>query len=157
MNLNSLVSSTTPSGASLVWFTNNSRTGSPVPNPTSISVSGTFYAFYVDTVNNCYSPASTSVTTTACPLNKTNACPAGSIDLASTVTSTAPEGYTYTYHSGTPATEENKRSSTIVNTEGTYYLAAYFAAQACYTATSRPMVVTIIDCCATLTPPIFNN
>ncbi len=154
MNLNSLVTSTTPSGASLKWYLDAAHT-TEVPNPTTISVSGTFYAFYVDTVNNCYSP-SAAVTTTACPLNKTNTCPAASIDLASAVTSTAPAGYTYTYHSATPPTDANKLSSTVVTTPGTYYLAAYFAGQNCYTATSRPMVVTIVDCCATIAPPTFN-
>jgi hypothetical protein len=156
MNLNSLVSSTTPSGASLVWFTNNSRTGSPVPNPTAVTVSGTYFAFYYDATNTCYSPASAAVTTTACPLNVATTCPAVSVDLASRVTSTAPSGYTYTFHSGTPATSSNKLTSSVVNTAGTYYLSAYFAGQDCYTNTSRPMVVTITNCCATITAPSFN-
>jgi hypothetical protein len=155
-NLNSLVTSTTPTGATLKWYTDVART-TEVTTPTAVSVSGTYYAFYVDTVNNCYSTASSAVTVTAnCPINVSTVCPAFSIDLASRVVSTAPSGYTLTYHSGTPATTANKLASSVVTTSGTYYLSAYFAAQDCYLNTGRPMVVTITNCCATVGAPNFN-
>ncbi len=158
INLNSLVSSTTPSGASLKWYKDNTHT-TEVTTPTAVGVSGTYYAFYVDTINNCYSPASAAVTATytACPLNISSVCPATTVDLATRVTGTAPTGYTYTYHSATPATTANKLTTgSIVSTSGTYYVATYFAGQDCYTTTSRPIVVTITNCCATLAAPTWN-
>jgi hypothetical protein len=156
VNLNSLVTSTLPTGATLKWYTSTART-TEVPNPTTLNVSGTFYAFYVDTVNNCFSPASAAVTVTAnCPLALATTCPNLSVDLSSRITTTLTSGYTYTYHSGTPATTTNKLSSSVVSTGGTYYIASYFAGQDCYTNTSRPMVVTITNCCTTVAPPKVN-
>ena len=160
INLNSLVISATPSGASLVWYTNNTRTGNPVADPTKVATSGTYYAFYNDATNNCYSPASSPVTAsyTACPVNISNTCPtSSSVDLANSLESTnvVPEGYTLTFHSGTPATTANKISS-IVTTSGTYYGAYYLPGQDCYTETSRKLVVTIKNCCDVLPVPTWN-
>ena len=156
VNLNSLVTSTLPSGATLKWYTDAART-TEVTTPTAVGTSGTYYAFYNDATNNCFSPASAAVTVTAnCPINVSTVCPAVSIDLASRVVSIAPSGYTITYHSGTPATTANKLASSVVTTSGTYYLSAYFAAQDCYLNTGRPMVVTITNCCATVGAPNFN-
>ena len=63
VNLNSLVTSSTPVGASLVWFTNNAHTGTVYATPTT-ATTGTYFAFYYDSVKDCYSPASTPVTVT---------------------------------------------------------------------------------------------
>ncbi|WP_308005560.1 hypothetical protein [uncultured Chryseobacterium sp.] len=63
VNLNSLVTSTTPANTSLVWFTNNAHTGTAYATPTA-ATTGTYYAFYYDSVGNCYSPASAAVTAT---------------------------------------------------------------------------------------------
>jgi hypothetical protein len=63
VNLNSLVTSTTPVGATLVWFTNNAHTGTAYSTPTA-AAAGIYYAFYYDSVKDCYSPASTPVTVT---------------------------------------------------------------------------------------------
>lgn len=53
----------TPSGAELLWFTNNTHNGTAL---TSAQISkagaGTYYAYYYDNVKNCYSPASNAVT-----------------------------------------------------------------------------------------------
>ena len=67
INLNGLHTAAVPSGATLVWFTNNAHTGTAVATP-SAATAGTYYAFYFDAVNNCYSPASiaVNVTTTSC-------------------------------------------------------------------------------------------
>jgi hypothetical protein len=62
-NLNSRVTSTAPSGTSLVWFTNNAHTGTAYATPTT-AAAGTYYAFYFDATNNCYSPATAAVTVT---------------------------------------------------------------------------------------------
>jgi hypothetical protein len=157
MDLNSLVTSTKPNGTELKWYWDAAHT-IEVPNPTSITVSNKFYAFYYDAANDCYSPAA-SVTTTACELKITNTCPGpASIDLATKVTSPAIPGYTLTYHSGTPATTANKISN-IVTTSGTYYAAYWLngSGQDCYTTTSRPMEVTIKQCCAAQTSPDLTN
>lgn len=63
VNLNTKVTSTTPVGASLVWFNNNAHTGTAYATPT-LAGAGTYYAFYFDSVGNCYSPPSTAVTVT---------------------------------------------------------------------------------------------
>lgn len=60
-NLNSLHNGTSPSGMTLVWFTNNSHTGSVVSDPTTVTA-GTYYAFYYSSVGNCYSSPSSTVT-----------------------------------------------------------------------------------------------
>lgn len=65
-NLNSLHTGTVPSGASLVWFTNNTHSGSVYATPTA-ATAGTYYAYYYDSSNNCYSPASSAVTVTITP------------------------------------------------------------------------------------------
>ncbi|HCM35929.1 DUF11 domain-containing protein [Chryseobacterium sp.] len=61
---------TVPAGAALAWFTNNAHTGTALSG-TQITQAGagTYYAFYYDSVNACYSPASTPVTVTisVCP------------------------------------------------------------------------------------------
>ena len=160
MNLNTLVTGNAPTGSVLKWYWDAAHTVE-VPNPTTISVSNTFYAFYYDAANDCYSPAA-SVITTACPLTITNTCPGtATIDLATKVTSPAIPGYTLTFHSGTPATTGNKLTSSVVNTLGTNtYYAAYWlngSGQDCYTTTSRPMEVTIKQCCAAQTSPDLTN
>lgn len=61
VNLNSLVTSNTPSGVSLVWFTNNTHSGFEYATPTS-AIAGTYFPFYFDSVNSCYSPSGSMVT-----------------------------------------------------------------------------------------------
>ena len=61
---------TVPAGAALAWFTNNAHTGTALSG-TQITQAGagTYYAFYYDSTNACYSPASAPVTVTisVCP------------------------------------------------------------------------------------------
>lgn len=68
VDLNSLIT-TTPSGSSLLWFTNNAHSGTAYATPTS-AAAGIYYAFYYDAANNCYSPASNPLTVNVsnCPL-----------------------------------------------------------------------------------------
>lgn len=63
VDLNSIHTGTTPSGSSLVWFTNNTHTGAAYATPTA-ATAGTYYAFYYDSTNNCYSSASNAVIVT---------------------------------------------------------------------------------------------
>ena len=158
VNLNSLVTSTLPTGARLVWFDNVARTGNPVLAPTKVAANGTYFAFYFDAVNNCFSPASAAVTATytACPLTITTTCPTASVDLSSRVTDVAPVGHIFTYHTGTPASATNRFTNPVVTTSGTYYVGTFSTGQNCYTATSRPIAVTITNCCANIAPAGVN-
>lgn len=63
VNLNSLHTATAPGTSQLVWFTNNTHTGTAYATPTA-ATAGTYYAFYYDSTNNCYSPVSNAVTVT---------------------------------------------------------------------------------------------
>ena len=65
-DLNSLVTSSTPSGTSLVWFTNNTHTGTAYATP-STAVAGSYYAFYYDSGINCYTPAGSAVIVSIAP------------------------------------------------------------------------------------------
>ncbi len=162
VDLNSLVTSSLPTGASLKWYKEATHT-TEVTTPTAVTTSGTYYAFYVDTVNNCYSPASAAVTATVtfCTVKIENTCPGpAEVDLATKVAASnvIPSGYTITYHSGTPATTANKLTSTVVNTLGTttYYAAYFYAGSNCYTPT-RPLEVKLTQCCAAQTSPNLTN
>ena len=63
VNLVTAHTGTIPSGASLVWYTNNTHTGVALTASEIANAGvGTYYAFYYDGTNNCYSPASSVVT-----------------------------------------------------------------------------------------------
>ncbi|MDA3614801.1 DUF7933 domain-containing protein [Polluticaenibacter yanchengensis] len=62
-NLNAVHSGTIPGSSSLVWFTNNTHSGTPLTAAVANNAgAGTYYAFYYNTANNCFSPASAPVT-----------------------------------------------------------------------------------------------
>ncbi|MBB4805262.1 hypothetical protein HNP38_000534 [Chryseobacterium defluvii] len=62
-NLNSLHTGTAPLGMMLVWFTNNTHTGTAVGNPAAVTA-GTYYAFYYSISGDCYSNPGNAVTVT---------------------------------------------------------------------------------------------
>lgn len=66
VNLNTQAhTGTIPSGASLMWFTNNTHTGTALSGTAVTQAgAGTYYAFYYDSTNICWSPASDAVTVT---------------------------------------------------------------------------------------------
>ncbi|WP_222164798.1 T9SS type B sorting domain-containing protein [Edaphocola aurantiacus] len=66
-NLSNLVISTAAPGISLKWYTNNTHSGTPYATPAA-AASGTYFAFYYDPVNDCYSPSSVMVTVTSTPM-----------------------------------------------------------------------------------------
>ena len=72
VNLDTAHTGITPSGVELVWFTNNTHSGTPLTSAqVSKAVTGIYYAYYYDYVKNCYSPASNAVTVniiTCCPV-----------------------------------------------------------------------------------------
>jgi uncharacterized repeat protein (TIGR01451 family) len=63
VNLNNLVTSSTPVGATLVWFTNNVHAGETYASSTA-ATAGVYYAFYYDAIKDCYSPATSPLTVT---------------------------------------------------------------------------------------------
>jgi len=62
INLGTAHTGTIPTNATLVWFKNNLHTGTALSG-TQISqaMEGTYYAFYYDSVNSCFSPVSSKV------------------------------------------------------------------------------------------------
>ena len=67
VDLNSLVTNNIPYGSTLVWYNNNNHT-SPVYSTPSAAVSGTYYAFFYNVIDDCYSAASKSVNVIIHPL-----------------------------------------------------------------------------------------
>jgi hypothetical protein len=67
VDLNTAFTGTTPVGTSLVWATTPTPTTATALSSTA-TVSGTYYGFFYDATNQCFSPASTSVVVsiTAC-------------------------------------------------------------------------------------------
>jgi hypothetical protein len=61
VNLTNILTSTAPAGTRVAWFLNNSHTGIEYSTPTA-ATPGTYYAFYYDSGNTCYSPPSVAVT-----------------------------------------------------------------------------------------------
>lgn len=65
VNLNTAHTGTAPGGSVLQWFTNNTHTGTALSGTQITQAgSGTYYAFYYDNIENCYSPASVAVVVT---------------------------------------------------------------------------------------------
>ncbi len=157
-NLNSLESGTTPAGVQLVWFTNSAHTGAAYATPTA-ATAGTYYAFYQNTSNSCYSSASAAVTVSnvgsAAPAVNTavsNSCPSATVNLNTQAhTAAVPVGSTLVWftnnaHTGTAyATPETA-------TAGTYYAFYHNTSNGCYSEASAPVTVTI-NACAPCTAP----
>jgi hypothetical protein len=66
-NLTNVIPSTSPydpfpASVKVVWFDNESHSGSPIANPTAVNTSGTYYAFYYDSGNDCYNKAISTAT-----------------------------------------------------------------------------------------------
>lgn len=75
VDLNSFVINGTPQGANLVWFDNDTHSGNKVPDPSKITISGTYYAYFYDASNDCYSSvyggdSDITVTINNCPPTK---------------------------------------------------------------------------------------
>lgn len=63
VDLNSLYTGTHPDAPKTVlewWTTADRTTGTMVPDPTKVSQSGTYYAFFYDTVNKCYNTSNST-------------------------------------------------------------------------------------------------
>ncbi|MBL7732444.1 MAG: hypothetical protein JNM88_14790 [Chitinophagaceae bacterium] len=166
VNLNSLHTGVTPPGATLVWFTNSTHSGAQYATPTTAGV-GTYYAFYFDVVNNCYSPAASPVlvTTTPCTCsagstapvlssnNVTNSCPQTTFDLNSLVVGVPPAGTTvvwYTNNSHTGAAYATPNAAT----DGVYYAFFLDPVNDCFSPASTAVTVTSTSCAPDLTPTV---
>lgn len=156
VNLNTAISvSNLPGSTVLTWHTSLPATSlNKISDPTTIGVSGTYYAAFYDASNNCYSgdgDAATEVIveiSTCAPLAVENTCPVDSINLntAFSVTNT-PVGTTLTWHTGTPATTANEIAvPSAVKVSGTYYAAFYDATNNCYSTETTPVIATYTDC-----------
>jgi len=88
VDLNSLFQGSVPSGVSLIWSTdNNPLNGISSTIPAVVSTNGVYYAYFFDSSNNCYSPASVGVNVTILNTNILTAPTIGnssSIDLGAT-------------------------------------------------------------------------
>ena len=103
VNLNTQAhTGTIPSGASLYWFTNNTHTGTRLSGTQVTEAgAGTYYAFYFDPLNACYSPASSAVTVT---INACNYCVSGDCNPNTFINTSDPSTIEYdnmvsTFHS----------------------------------------------------------
>ena len=163
VNLASLaVSSTTPSGASLIWSTHKTPTSAgdtlTTAQKTAVSTAGKYYAMYYDATNACYSPADSviiTITTCSTPISVSNTCPTATVNLMTAISTTnIPSGATITWHTGTPATTANKVTTpTAISTSGTYYMAFFDGTANCYSNASQSVTVTITTC----TTPLSAN
>ena len=162
VNLASLaISSTTPSGASLIWSTNKVPTSAAdtltTAQKAAVSTAGTYYALYYDATNACYSPAdSVVVTITSCTASLTANTPAaqtattGAAKTGNAATELAPTGgvspYIYSNGSGDAACVAPSGTTLLtgltVNSDGTYSYTApttagtyYYCIKICDSAT----------------------
>ncbi len=91
VDLDALQGGTPPSGTTLIWSTDNDGSDGLSSTETSpTSNSGTYYAYYYDATNTCYSPASNAVSVTViscfdpCEHCSTASCTTASIDNQTT-------------------------------------------------------------------------
>ena len=144
VDLNSLVTSATPSGARLRWHTvsTNPTAADFVATSSVLTASGTYYAYYFDAANNCYSPATAAVTVT---INTSPAAPTTTVSqptcavATGTITVTAPtSGVTYSFDNGATYQPSNIKSGLAAAT--TYQVLVKDDATNCV-STATPSVI----------------
>lgn len=114
VDLNTAHTGTIPAGSSLVWFNNNTHTGTALSGTQITQAgSGTYYAFYFDSINNCYSPASSAVIAT---INPCFVCPPD--PYAAQQTWWLADGFRTPIH---PVIIDFKTGSPVVSTPSTGY------------------------------------
>lgn len=158
VDITKAIASVPPQDISIVWFTNPNHTGNPYPNPTT-AAAGNYYAFFYDTVNDCYNTDNSSAKVTAIVnpclppcnagtkqvvLNKsklTTGCPLQKVNLSTAFSGNVPDWtslvwFTNPTHSGLPYPNFTEAGA------GTYYAFFYDAVNDCYnTNNSTAMVV----------------
>lgn len=149
VNLNSQAhTGAIPVNSTLVWFTDAMHT-TAVPIPTAVG-GGTYYAFYYNTVGNCYSPTSNPVTVT---INACSPCTASAstqtVNLNSITVAAAPAGSVLQWHNSATPSASTLLSSTTVNATATptnYWAYYYDSTNNCYSPGSKATVVSN-SCC----------
>jgi hypothetical protein len=156
-------STTKPAGAIVTWHSGTPATAANrVSNPTTLGVSGMYYASYYDPIANCYGGANgpLNVTINVCPVvctpptapvlsanTKSNICPATTADLT-TLQPTAASGTTLEWHTvASNPTAADLVANPMTVAAGTYYLYAVASSPAnCFSTASSGAVVTINVC-----------
>lgn len=143
--LNDFVASAPPSGLSVVWFDNNTHSGSPITTGEidNGNDAGNYYAYYYDAPNQCYSPSSSiylkSKQTTincgedGCELSV--ACPPVGVNLNALHIGQVPAGWELRWFNNTTHSGEKVANPTSVTQAGEYYSFYYNVAKQCYNKT----------------------
>ncbi|MCH7403747.1 DUF11 domain-containing protein, partial [Belliella kenyensis] len=88
VNLNDLFIGTLPSGVELQWFSTQDRQiGSQLSNPEDVTVSGSYYAFFFDTINGCFN---TDFSTSGVNVIILPPCPSADLSINKTVDDLTP-------------------------------------------------------------------
>ncbi len=159
VNLMAHIDSTNkPANSYVTWHTASTATATnQVPDPTSVAVSGTYYATYYETIVGCYGASTSPVTVTInpCPATiVTNICPAITVNLMSHIDSTNKKAGSYvTWHTSNSPTLANQIADPTTVTSGTYYAAYYSPSSSCYGLATSPIMVNIVACPVVCTPP----
>lgn len=85
VNLNSLYTGIIPNAPNTVlewWTTSNRIVGTKVVNPTNVTISGTYYAFFYDTAGNCYNTNNSTASVFVSILPPCSICPNLIADLS---------------------------------------------------------------------------
>ena len=149
VDLSTITASNMPSGTELTWHTTTPvSNANRVADPTMVSV-GTYYAAFYDTINDCYSTASTQVNVVV-PICVSNICPSETVDLSTITASNMPANTQLTWHTGIPATNANRVLDVTALNEGVYYASFYDSVDDCYAnggnAVQEIRVTTEVDC-----------
>lgn len=149
VNLNTHVTSTTPSGTILEWHnaipisTSNALTTTQA----SAAGAGTYYAVYYDNVNSCYSPYSKVKVVIA-------NCPSTTYNLTSLSTTAAPSGSILEWHTAKVPSSGNLVSNATAVAAGTYYAVYHDTVNGCYSPVSDPLIVAIDSNCLCYKPGV---
>ncbi|NJN77823.1 MAG: hypothetical protein HC803_05400 [Saprospiraceae bacterium] len=151
VDLNALHTGTVPANSTLIWSTdNNASDGLATTAMSPVSAAGTYYAYYYDAANTCYSPQSQGVVVLlqiVRPKWCQTTCPASTVNLNDEIDLTLlPPGLILTWHTGTPATDLNKITNATTVGAGSYYGAFYDPIAMCYGNTTPEVIVTITPC-----------
>ena len=133
-----------PTGTTVSWHTATPpSSGNKVADPSAAAAGTTYYAYFYDSAEDCYSTNGTAIPTLG------NACPSNEVDLSSLEANVnnLPTGTSITWHTAQPADGTNLvADAAAINTAGIYYSAFYDATDDCYSTNSTPALVGIQDC-----------
>ncbi|KAA6440853.1 hypothetical protein FEM33_04805 [Dyadobacter flavalbus] len=150
INLNKAVSNSIPADVQLLWFTNSYHQGTPVADPTAVTKSATYYAFYFDNLNQCYKTmhSTADVLVSIMPEVQVqlstatikNACPSTTVDLTKSISGTIPNDWKVVWYSNNVHSGAQVKNPASVSTNGSYYAFFYNTNTNCFqtvTSTSK--------------------